>query len=359
MKEISNKDYLNDVMKNVKRNSIIILIVTIVVLYFILKDNFKQTLDILVGANQWLILLTFVMYGIYLFLETYIFHMVTREYKEDYPFIKSFSINMVNKFFSGITPLATGGEPMQVYELKQDGIRMTDGTNIVIQNYVLYQLGLVFFGLIAIIFNYSFHLFNNVEFLKLLVLVGFGIHLAMVLLLLLVSFNKKFSAWAVRFGIKVLSKFKLIKNPDKAKEKMESSCEKFYEGAQHIKENKREFFIKLAIRIVSFAFYYSIPFFITLAIGEKTDLTLWISIVASSYVYFSGSYVPIPGASGGMEFVFLSFFGNFMAENPLAVTMVVWRFVTYFFPTILGGVIYNIRKQKKAREEAKKEIIEN
>ncbi len=346
-------------MKNVKRNSIIILIITIVVLYFVLKDNFKQTLEILVSANQWLILLTLLIYGVFLFLEAYIFYMVAREYKKDYSFLKSFSINMINKFFSGITPLATGGEPMQVYELKQDGVRITDGTNIVIQNYMLYQLGLVFFGLIAIIFNYSFHLFQNVPFLKTLVLLGFIIHLAMVILIFLVSFNKKFSAGAVKFGIKVLTKFKLLKNVEKTKEKIESSCEKFYDGAQHIRENKRLFFIKLAIRIVSFAFYYSIPFFITLAIGAKTDLTLWISIVASSYVYFSGSYVPIPGASGGMEFVFLSFFGNFIEENPLAVTLVVWRFITYFFPTILGGIIYNIRKQRKAREEAKKEVVEN
>lgn len=345
-------------MKNVRRNSIIILIITIVVLYFVLKDNFKQTLEILISANQWLILLTILIYGVFLILESYILYRIAREYKKDYPFIKAFSLNMINKFFSGITPLATGGEPMQVYELKQDGVRITDGTNIIIQNFMLYQLGLVFFGMVAIIFNYSFHLFPNAPFLKTLVLLGFVIHLVMVILLTFVSFNKKFSAWAVRFGIKVLTKFKILKNIEKTKEKMEKSCEKFYNGAQHIKENKREFFIKLAIRIISFVFYYSIPFFITLAIGEKTDLTLWISIVASSYVYFSGSYVPIPGASGGMEFVFLSFFGNFIEENPLAVTLVIWRFITYFFPTILGGIIYNVRKHRMALLETQKENVE-
>lgn len=352
-------------MKNVKRNSIIILIVTIVVLYFVLRKNFKQTLILLASANHWLILLTLVIYLIHLLLETYVFYKTVTDYEKDYPFLKVFSINMITKFFSGITPLATGGESMQVVELKKDGIRITDGTNIAIQNYAYYQFAVLFFGALAIIFNYSFHLFKGVPFLKTLVILGFIIHLVIIILLALVSFNKRFSAWIVRTGIKILSKFKFktLKNLDKKKEKIEKSCEKFYNGAQQIKKNKKEFFIRLIIRIFSMAFYYAIPYFITMAIGEKTTLTLWIAIVASSYVYFSGSYVPIPGASGGMEYVFLTFFGNFIADNPLAVVLVIWRFITYYLPTLVGGIIFNIRKNRMAKieiqKELEKEIIEN
>ena len=57
-----------------------------------------------------------------------------------------------------------------------------------------------------------------------------------------------------------------------------------------------------------------------------------------------GCYVPIPGATGGMEFGFIGFFRNFITGNKLHALLIIWRFLTYYLPTILGSIIYNIFK---------------
>ena len=44
-------------MKNTKRNTIILLIICVIVLYFVVKDDFADIVDNLLLANKWLILL--------------------------------------------------------------------------------------------------------------------------------------------------------------------------------------------------------------------------------------------------------------------------------------------------------------
>jgi len=333
-------------MKHFRRNSIIIATVTALVLYLVLKDNFKETINLLASSNIWWLLLTIIIYLCFLTIETIVFHRTARTYDKKISFTKILSINMITKFFSGITPLATGGEPMQVVELKKEGMRITDGTNISVQNHIIYQIAIVFWGIIAIISNYSFNLFAEEKVLKGLVIFGFIVHLTMMVLLVFISFNKNFNRAVVKFGVRILSKFKIIKNKDKTIEKLEHSCENFYNGAKQLKNNKTEFLFKVFLRVLSLGFYYSIPYFIVLALGVEHNLTFLITLVSSSYVYLAGSNVPIPGASGGMEYVFLGFFSNYISESPVAATLLVWRFITYFVPTIIGGIVFNIRQEQ-------------
>ena len=57
---------------------------------------------------------------------------------------------------------------------------------------------------------------------------------------------------------------------------------------------------------------YSIPFVLIKALDINTSINLVSTITASAYVFIMGCYVPIPGATGGMEYGFSGFFGNFI-----------------------------------------------
>ena len=92
------------------------------------------------------------------------------------------------------------------------------------------------------------------------------------------------------------------------------------------------------------------------SLGFGHNLTLINTIAAGSYIYIMGCYVPIPGATGGMEYGFMGFFGNFLSGGQLSALMVLWRFITYYLPTIIGAVVFNIgpgKDCKKALKEGK------
>ena len=80
--------------------------------------------------------------------------------------------------------------------------------------------------------------------------------------------------------------------------------------------------------------------------GEFSVLGIGVAIVVSAYVMIIGSFVPIPGGTGGLEYGFVTFFGNFITGSKLSALMLVWRFITYYFGMILGAIALNIKRVK-------------
>ncbi len=80
--------------------------------------------------------------------------------------------------------------------------------------------------------------------------------------------------------------------------------------------------------------------------GDFTSFNALVSVIGCAYVMIISSFVPIPGATGGIEFGFIQFFGNFITGSKLSALMIVWRFVTYYFILIIGAIAINIKKVK-------------
>jgi uncharacterized protein (TIRG00374 family) len=61
-----------------------------------------------------------------------------------------------------------------------------------------------------------------------------------------------------------------------------------------------------------------------------------------------GSFVPMPGGTGGIEYVFLVFYGNFIKGSRLNAMMLVWRFISFYFGIVVGAIL--LGGKKKARQ---------
>ena len=70
------------------------------------------------------------------------------------------------------------------------------------------------------------------------------------------------------------------------------------------------------------------------------------SIIASAHVMLIGSFIPIPGASGGLEYAFNQFYGVFISGSTLTLVMLMWRSLTYYLGVIVGALLLNIRKKR-------------
>ena len=81
-----------------------------------------------------------------------------------------------------------------------------------------------------------------------------------------------------------------------------------------------------------------------MAFHAGSNVNLLTTIVSSAYVMVIGAFVPIPGASGGIEYGFLQFFGTFIQGPVLSAVLLLWRFITYYLPMLLGGILLSLRK---------------
>ena len=80
---------------------------------------------------------------------------------------------------------------------------------------------------------------------------------------------------------------------------------------------------------------------------DFSSLNVGITITSSAYVLLIGAFVPIPGGSGGIEYGFLSFFGNFLSKSRLSAVLLIWRFITYYMPMIIGAIAFNLDEREK------------
>lgn len=329
-------------MKN-KRNLILLLLATFTVLYFMLRKDFTNIMHQIVNINvSWLLLAIFFLLG-YWFLRSVILHDIIITFEKKYTYKKSLRLQVLTQFFNAITPFASGGQPFQVYTLKKDGISYNDGTNIIVQEFIIYQLSVVILGLFAIIYNYYFHLFPEVEILESLVAIGFIINSSIIILLFALAYIKKFDEFIIKLGINLLTKFHFVKNKQETLDKWNSKIENFNINAKKLTKNKIRFTKLLIISIFSLLALYLIPCILLYGMGDYTSITGFKSIIACAYVMLIGSFVPIPGGTGGLEYGFLAFFGNFIKGPILSALMLLWRTITYYMGLVIGAILVNVK----------------
>ena len=334
-------------MKNTKRNTIILLIICFVVMYFVVKDDFADILDNLILANKWLIMLSVFLIIGYWVLRAFAFFIVVRQYKGNIKYSKLLHQVLITQFFNGITPFATGGEPMQVYMLKTSGIKVAQATNIVVQEFIMYQIALVIMGFLCLGLNLAFNICDVSPFLGNLIMIGFVVNIVIGLVCIFVSFSKRFSKFIVNFCLKVGIKLRLIKNVEKTTQLWNEKVEEYNESGTMLKENKGLFFTCVLINFASLFIFYLIPFFVFLSLGHHVGIMQ--VIVSSAFILLVGNFVPIPGGSGGIEFAFLEFFKNILPvvdtrSAVLKSALIIWRGITYFLGIIVGGVALGLFK---------------
>ena len=92
---------------------------------------------------------------------------------------------------------------------------------------------------------------------------------------------------------------------------------------------------------------YMVPVWILYSMGDFTSFNALESVIASAYVMLIGSFVPLPGGTGGIEYGFLKFFGVFIVNDAkLRALMLLWRFITFYMGIVIGGIALNIKERK-------------
>lgn len=327
------------VLNSIKKNTFLILIITLIVLYIVLKDDFEDIVNAFQNINGlWLIISI-----LFLFLSIIIKGLANYLVVNDEKVTKKEMIkhNIIIQFFNGVTPFSTGGQPMEIYMLKEHNIPLAKATNRTIQSFIYYQIALVLCGVVAVTYNFFHPIFPKIKILDNLVLVGFIINLAIALIFILASYYKKITILMSNFTKKLAKKFKWTIREEEIEEKFED----YYNGFQETKNRKATIAIVVLLNMLSLICLYIIPLFILKSIDKTATLSVINTLATSSYVYIMSAFIPIPGASGGIEYGFTQFFGNFIGKEMITAVLLLWRTITYYLPIIIGAIVFNLERK--------------
>ena len=284
-----------------KLNIVLLIVVTLLVLYFSLKDNFNEIINQIVNMNKWYLFIAFVLLFVFYIFKSLSMYSFCKKINKDFKFRESIQLILRTQFFNAVTPFATGGQPYQIYYLKKCNIDYASSTGIVLQNFIVYQIALVLLGLIALFVNQAFNLFGGSKMLARLIALGFITNTVVIVIMFMVAFSKKMNKRIIGLGIKILTKLKIVKEWD-------TNINNFYASAKKLLDDKKIFIGNIIFNFFALSTHYMIPLFILYAMGEFNVINAGISIVACAYVMIIGSFVPIPGGTGGLEYGFVTFF---------------------------------------------------
>ena len=333
-------------MKKYGINILILIFVSLIIMYLVLKDNFYEIVQNLQNSNIFYLILALIFMIIYILFQSLSMHLYLIELDKNYKFKDTFLLMFCALFFNAITPFSSGGQPFQMYLLNKQGIDISKSGNALLQNFLSYQLSLTILGTIAIISNKYLNIIPSTSLLKKIVVIGFIVNLLVLLLIIFLSKAKKINTKVFNKIFNFIFSFKFIKNREILKEKANKKIDEFYESNNYFKNNKYILLKATMLNLCGLLIFYLIPFIIYKSVSTAKSITIIESIICSSYTYFVGSFVPIPGGTGGLEYAFIEFFNVFNISSITYTCMILWRFITYYLSMILGSISLLFVKKK-------------
>ena len=333
--------------KNNILNYIGLIVLTILVLYFSLRNDFNNIVNEIVNINPLFLLLALFLIFSYWFFRAVVLRNFVLKFNPNFKMFDAFRIHISTVFFDQVTPFASGGQPYEIYKLSKDEkIPVSASANIVFQTFIVYQIAFLTSSLLAFTYNFIFKLYPANSLLRWLVTIGFIINFLVGLIMFLIAFLERFNNFLIGIGISILSKLKIIKDKEACEKKWRENIKKLHDSALYLLKDKKNFVKCILLNFLSLLSIYLIPLVIFYGIGLHGNITGIETLVTSAYVTLMGSYIPLPGGTGGLEYGFLVFFGFFVIEPKLTAAMIIWRFITYYLGIIVGAIFINIRKKE-------------
>lgn len=324
----------------------IIFILLFAATYYIIfrKQDMSVLLDNLKSVDPYFIAISFICMLLYYLFEAFNVNNLLRAFGEKISFFKSINYALTGAFYSAITPGGSGGEPMQVYYMSKDNIKVSHSSLALLIHLFCHLLSIVVFGILSVIFN------NGVIDRKLFILFLIGLSFnAIVLILYSIGiFSKKLTDKLIKLLEKILKALK-IKKVKKINSKIDNELELFHESAEFIKKNKKEFIKAIIASFIQLLINYSIPYFIYRSFGLN-DFNLLYIVSLQAILYCTVSCLPLPGTVGINETVFLVLYSHIYTEQNIMDALLLQRGITFYlfvFINLIVVIINNIRLTKK------------
>ena len=174
--------------------------------------------------------------------------------------------------------------------------------------------------------------------------------------MLICIFSEKLTRGLISIIIKVLKVLR-IKNLEIKKAKIEEGLEKYNDSAIFIKSHRKEF-IKSIFRVyIQICVYHLVPFCIYKAFGLNS-YNIFQLFTMQAVLYTTVSGLPLPGAIGVSESVFLGIFGVAFGNELLSGAMLLNRGVTFYWYVIVSliVVIFNAIRMKNVIGEIDEKV---
>lgn len=338
-----------------KRTTILSFILIIIIfvgllIYMITVDGIENIINVLNSVDYRWVLAGIGCLLIHWICETITLHIPIKKMYPDQSFKNSIRVSMIGQLFNNITPFASGGQPMQAYELTKTGKRVSDSLSAMAIKFIITQTALVITTLIVVAFEFNFFKTLMQDYIW-VAIVGFAVNIVAIILVILAGINKRFITIFTNPIIKLLGKIHILKNPDKTMEKLDKSIDNFGEQFKFMKSEKKMVILMFITAVIQSLAYYSITYMVYRAFGNY-GITFWQIIPTQAFLLLIMTFIPTPGSGLGAEGGFYLLFNSIFKEGTINMSILFWRMYTFYLP-ILVGLLFLIPIKRREKFQKK------
>ena len=353
----------------------IVLIATAISLVFSLwGDKWIAVVDAFSGADiKWLLICFAVLAASYL-LDAFIYKIFCRLYTRHYKLHQGMAVSMIGAFYSDVTPSASGGQIMQAYTMKQQGIQISNAASILVMWFILYQSSLIIFDVATLIVEFPF--IPNLRPIDIgsfkipmvwVIAIGFFLNLAVIAGLYFMSFSHRIHNFILHYVIGFLGKIRVLKDPEKTRENLRVQVENFKIELRRLQVNIPVTIVIVFLFLCLLFLRNSVPYFAALSLkpfGEEYQFNfkdLFDATFLASFHQMCSGIIPLPGQAGISEYFFYYLYHEFFTsrtpealtaniEANIAACQILWRTMTFHLVLLIGGFVSALYRSRPKEE---------
>lgn len=257
--------------------------------------------------------------------------------------------SFIGFFYSGITPSATGGQPVQLYYMNRDGNRGSDSTVVLMTVAVVYKFVLVVIGAGILLFWYG-PLKSELGKYFPLYLLGLALNVVFVILILGVMLFPSIIRKAAVMAEGLLIRLKIWKPSDQREEKIDEFIGSYQQAVAWLKGHGGKLFLVVAVTFLQRCSLFLLTYMVYLGFGLEGAGAARV-ILLQAAVYIAVDMLPLPGAQGITELMYQAVFAHVFTQGYLIPSMLVSRGINFYFLLILSlGVVAVNRLTERAQK---------
>lgn len=340
-------------MKNKKQyilSIILFLVLLIGTYYFVLRDYSISTfIGSLSNCKIEYIILAFTCVFLYSFFAALYNKRMLYYFNKKISWYQAFGYIFTEVYFSAITPSSIGGQPVQMIEMKKDGIDYQINSIVVLLNTIIYKIGIILLATLAFLLFYN-DIFSQNKIFIILFTLGYITSLLLIMFMLSLVYSKKLIPKIISILISLGVKLHIIKDKNKITNRFDEAIIGYQKCAKLTKDNPRilidAFFILLFQRLS----LISISYLIYKSFGGNT-LSYAEVIAFQVCLTIACDFVPTPGGVAVSEGLLLQI-NKFIYGTVFATSaMILLRGISFYLFILFCGIFYiffRFIKRKKA-----------
>ncbi len=254
---------------------------------------------------------------------------------------------MLGFFYSAVTPLASGGQPFQILEMRGRGVKVGTATSVLMVKFLAWHVALTALGVAAFILRGEMLMAESAA-MTVMFFIGFLSHAFCAGVGLLLMIRPVFVEKAGRGLVALAGRLFCKRRPERA-EKWQAGWRRFVDeykqAIDYVKAHRAGMLGILLVACAEIIGYLSVTYCVYRGMGFAEtgyETLLWMQVMLT----ISVAFVPLPGASGASEGGFYALFTAFFGGRRL-VGMLLWRVMTYYLTMLLGLIAVVISGMRK------------